>query len=286
MTARAFLALVGLAALTACTVSSHSETLGCRSLADCDLGQACKVAEQRCVPVPENGVLGKFRCVVRAPGEKLESLPGSEVVGRVAGDDWAFPVGANCQLVPFTTELVALRVEMYTSASFAAFSVTVDSATALGQSVEIARARAFLVPNTASLWNPETSRAIAHSAGGVITFDTPPTAGTLVEGFVDVALHEVVKDDVLFGVPCPRGLADCGTRIGDEGGAELCDLVEFQNGDTHDVCTRSCESDADCAAASGICNLKECSRACSSNQECIAPLVCSPGDPGESMGCF
>lgn len=275
-----------LALCLGCAPEQHPETVGCRSLSDCDIFEVCDVPAAKCVPIPASGFKGSFACEVRAQGDAVTSLPGSEVFGSVGGFEWSLPVGASCQLFDLSAGGTALEVTVLQSVGFDALTATVDVAQAAGGWVAVDQTRVFGAPNSATLYTPDISSAIAHSAGGFLTFDRAPERGALVRGYLDLAMHEVVDADVLFGVPCPRGLADCGRTLSSLGGASACMPITFQSGEVHDVCTRSCATDADCAAGKGICNITECSIPCVSDDQCAPPLLCVAGNPGQSKGCF
>lgn len=273
-----------------CAPDQPEATSGCQSISDCNLGDVCDRPNNRCIPEPQNRALGAFACTVtdtpEAPGLEL-----SEVIATKEDDArdprwddrWALP-SVGCMLRPQSN---ALLLTMQSLTSGGALIMRIDVA-------DLASGRVTVVPhmdvgtNAATLQDRETYDLFGSSKSGFVTFSGRAVVGAVLEGYLDVDFYPVVdlppnmeaKDDVIFGVPCSRGLADCGEKTGDVGGAEAC-----LNAESGPVCTRFCDNNSDCALGDGVCTGGLCTRPCQTHADCT-PLQCFEGSPGQSPGCL
>ena len=264
-----------------CAPEQPAEQIGCDSLSDCALGEICDKAVNSCIPEPENRALGAFSCTVTDSTEAT-GLELSDVILRIADDRWSLP-SVGCIQRPGAPTLL-LTMQSLTSGG--GMVVLLDAA-------DLADGRVALGPhvdvgvNAAMMQDFESFDLFGTSNSGSVEMTPTPQVGRRISGHLDVSFFPVVSleppadDDALFGIPCPRGLADCGDKTGEVGGADAC----FNVTESGPVCTRFCEANSDCALGEGVCVSGFCTRACNTHADCT-PLQCYAGDPGQSAGCL
>lgn len=270
---RSLLAL--LPALLACAPEQPSETDGCDSIADCPLDEVCDRELGECIPEPEDRFLGRFHCTVGSKNQSPEALELSEITGRIGTDRWALPISI-CN-INTASELMVLGFSSPFSGSNLRVWLDASPLTAkrtLGPVVD-------LRVDSASIEDYETFTAYGHSRVGMVEFSRVPAVGLEVDGYLDVAMYPAVREDALPGVPCPRGLADCGDKTLEAGGIVFC--TNLSNGP---MCTSACSANGDCSVGDGVCVQGFCTKPCTQHEDCASPLRCTTGDPGESNGCF
>jgi hypothetical protein len=262
--------------LLGCAPEQPEATDGCESIVECPIGKVCDRSVGECIEEPENRFLGGFHCTFRAPKESGD-FEISEVSGSVATDHYSLPE-LSCTLYPDDDVMTVGFHSLLNPTNLLVFLQTshlTKGSVKIGTAVDAKNGLDWgYLTNFDTLQNP------AFSEAGTISFEGTPTLGKAVDGYIDLSMYPTVKDDVLFGVPCPRGLADCGTYDSDVGGADHC--VDLANGP---VCTTSCDGDVDCKVGDGVCVQGFCSKPCMRHEDCT-PLRCVQGDPGQSNGCF
>jgi hypothetical protein len=265
----------------ACAPAQPEATAGCESIVDCDLDSVCDRSIGQCIPQPPNRFLGEFHCQV-IDGSPFTMLELSEVTGAIQGDRWSLP-SAFC-LLQSMSDLLVLGFSDPGKNGYQ-FSVTVSASqisagpVRLGPSFDIGL-------NSATMENADAFTAFGYSASGTVEVTPQPTLGQELDGYLDVDMYPVSGGEASFGIPCPRGLADCGSKTVDAGGAAFCATPQNINGLSGPMCTRACAGTGDCSVGNGVCVQGGCTLACTSNAGCMAPLVCTPGKPGEGSGCF
>jgi len=266
-------------ALFGCAPEQPQATDGCETLTDCQINQVCEVPTHTCIDEPENRFLGSFSCTI----DDKEKLEPSQVIGHVENDRFSLPT-ALCSLQGEEDEIFTLLAFGYSAGDILQVRVPVKDLSDGNASIGLFLGTEGV--SGASLENFDTYVGSGYSHEGTLTLSARPATGRLVTGYVDVTMYPTmnvrgVDDDAIFGIPCPRGRADCGEKLADVGGADSC----FAALDTP-MCSRPCDTDGDCSLGSGTCVQGRCTRPCTSSRDCVAPLTCIKGDPGESNGCY
>jgi hypothetical protein len=260
--------------LVACSPAQPEETEGCASLSDCDFGLVCDREVGECIEEPANRFVGSFRCEIEDSKAQGTDFGTSEVVGNVGNDRWSLNA-AHCAQRSTNEILSIVFPSLYTEDAFWIF---VDPA-------ELSDRKASLGPAIGLGWarmlNDGTATVYGYSKSGRLELSSPPSIGKAVTGYLDITMYPAIDEEVLFGVPCPRGLVDCGSTTSDFGGAQVC--MDLGNGL---MCSRECAADGDCSRGDGVCVLGVCTKQCAANADCDAPLLCEPGAQGQSNGCF
>lgn len=274
-------ALCALVLLTGCSIDEPVPSSGCDQLSDCELDQVCDVTINQCIPEPDNRILGAFRCEVIDRGVSSVTA-GSEIIGRVGTDNLGFPVvraafssGADCRVRVSQTEPPELVISAPDfSGSFGVVLTLALEDTLGNQRIPIDVHAPPISRNSGELVDLRSDERIGTTVGG-FAFIEPPVVGSVVEGFLDLDMIETVNVDGIVGVPCPRGIADCG-RAQDGPFMTLC---APRPSPEPSICAATCDADADCQAFDdAICVPSSvgdiCTRSCTADSECLSPLFC------------
>lgn len=261
----------------------------CQSSSQCSAGQTCRLPEGICAKEPENSFAGKFQCNLVPAGTPPEQagLGVSEVSGNLDGSVYPLLSGATCELRQVTTS--SGKTYRYLDFTFFGFLTGVsrnatldidmdaDTTQAAGR-YDIYQADSVAMNSGATVLaydvNTQSNTSIAHSSHGYLLLDQAPTVGKPLSGYVAVKMH-LASGAPRVGNLCPRGVADCG-RMNSSSGAVICFPLSL-GGQKHRLCTRDCESDADCAPYGGACltSAGGCFIQCSADAGCPEGTTCS-----------
>jgi hypothetical protein len=281
-------ASITLFAAMACSVDQQATTAGCAAIADCPLGEACDVLAKRCVPEPTSGFMGRFRCQLHAPGGSPNMADTAEVVGSVNGDRWSFTALAGCII---DSEQDELTFQLLQYSSTFTLNLVVQASSATSGAVSLGPAATAFGVNAATLYDTCSDHAPAYSSRGTLRiFSNQVADGSTIDAYLQVDMYPTavetdagVEADAFFGVPCPRGMADCGVGLHAAGGALQCAPL----GGRDAICMRDCTTAEECMAGGASCVLATqpwpnsvgwCVRTCSSSTDCSAPLTCGVAD--------
>jgi hypothetical protein len=270
--------------LVGCSPEQPEETNGCSSLADCTLGQVCDVELEECIDEPDDRFIGSFRCTV---DDDFEGP--AELVGNVGVDRWSLPM-AFCSTRPDANLMLLSFVSVFSEDVLRVFldlSELTDENAVIGPAIlDVEDAKDY-----ASIVNDGTALAYGYSKDGKVELSRAPAPGRELSGYLDMGMYDTKSRDEFFGVPCPRGLNDCGNITGEAGGARHC--ADLLNGL---MCSRSCSTNGDCSRGSyvndddvridPVCLQGYCTKACLNHDDCEAPLRCTGEGDGAPTGCF
>jgi hypothetical protein len=268
----------------ACAPDQPAATQGCKSVTDCALGSLCDRTLGTCIPEPTDRVLGAFACTVVNVADTVNevdpTLHTSEIIGRVGRDRFAFTVLVSCDIDKYddlhlffsTADLVSNSLDIVLpAAKTKAGRATIGIAT--GDDTD----------NAAVVENVDLNHRYGSSNAGFVDFDVAPVLGAKIQGYADFTVFVAPRPDVLFGAPCPNGIADCGSLNGGGGGANTC--AEFTDRPGHSICTTSCKGDGDCTVGDGICIGGVCTKPCAGDADCTKPTTCFV-ESASRRGCF
>jgi hypothetical protein len=273
---------VGFVAVNACTIEQQSYQGTCASIADCPLDQACDVQAKRCVLEPTSGFIGRFRCRLTAPNGSTLASDTAEVVGSVNGRRSSFTTVGKCELDAQNNTLT-FEIDAYGTRTGTGLVVVVPPNAASAGKVQLGVADRPFGLNAATLYEGSTKLALGYSSKGTLLVANRIAVGSTVDVYIQVDMYPTVKADAVLGVPCPHGMADCGTRIENEAG------FACRTWGSNPVCVRDCQTDCDCAPGGAHCvsvpsgNL--CFHTCASNGDCPSPLTCGVVT-GTTTACF
>lgn len=264
-------------AVGGCAPDDPPLTTTCASITSCALGEVCDRATHTCIAEPANRFVGAFSCTLTSSDSTSSSkLELSEVVGHLGEDRWALPNAACTHLEK--GKRVSFLLRDLTSGLTLSVSVRDSSLTA--SSAEIAPD--FTNNDYAQLLNLETDLVVGESVAGHVELAAPPVVGQIVEGYIDVEMTTVAKEDALFGIVCEHGRGECGKRLSTVGGA-LCLKVDEKS---LPMCYRTCERVSDCSLQqTAVCFQGICTKPCAKPADC-APLQCVAGGQGEGSACM
>jgi hypothetical protein len=213
----------------------------------------------------------------------------AEVVGSVNGNRWSFTALAGC-IIDSTQD--RLRFQLLEYSSTFTLSLVVKASTAASGTAPLAPLTMPSDVNVATLYDTSANHAPAYSSRGTLqVFSKQVADGSTIDAYLQVDMYPTVVEtdagveaDAFFGVPCPRGMADCGVDMHIAGGALGCAPLETG---WDDICSRECTTDEDCTVGGASCVLATepapqsvgwCVRTCTSSADCPAPLACGVAD--------
>ncbi|HEX6277856.1 MAG TPA: hypothetical protein VFZ53_32660 [Polyangiaceae bacterium] len=232
----------------------------CSSSTECERGKGCRVSEGVCVDVPDNALMGTFRCAVTddvmAPG----TVGGSDVTGFVDEIEFSLISGTACLLYPDGSlgfDLLGLR--------FRLTAVVTESGPGRHELPPFDAVR-----QTGAMLGPPLEGGVVLPLSGYVTggfYELAERArlGDELEIYLEAFL-ELPADEERVGVPCENGQPACGAYPFSR---TYC--ATFLN----PVCTADCRDASDCEAFGGdTCDDELCYKSCSTSADCEAPLEC------------
>lgn len=268
--------LLALGGLAGCTDDLEWFDASCDSTAECPLEEVCHVPTRACVEEPQSGLMGTFSCGIAEPAG-LADQRGIDVLGTVGTERRTFQL-LQCSYSETGYPHLALGL-FVSDVSDDALTLTIDWNDVESGTVDLAAPDYFGQPSTATLWDMSHDAVYAHSAAGSLTLDGEATIGGVITGFLDVEMVPVTTDGVVYGVPCPRGMVDCGSSVADA----YCETLTFTDGTSSHLCTHGCTTDADCAAVGdSVCVSELCTVSC---DRCSSTQSCVDDETGRE-GCF
>jgi hypothetical protein len=279
------------AACTAIDIPEFDDS--CTATSQCIFGKICDTRANQCVWEPDNGFLGGFSCTIGASPSEAPWSVTSEVIGTVDGYRVPLHGGERCWKDTSTTP-PQLVVKLKTRPMFVGYFAPSDV-----YDLELfvpwptaSRATSMdILPRTAvnhffaMVCNDDSPLCYAYSAGGTLELSAPAQVDATVSGFVDIAIYPAIDADTVFGVLCPRGMADCGML---SNSANCFPLSYPDSGtDKHPVCSLECTQDSDCAAVdASVCITHLCTKTCRQNSYDCAELRCILDPVTQKRGCL